>query len=188
MSGTDTKKMRSKIFLAVLLLTPILVVTLSTLYFSSGMSPEGTKNNGVFFKSYFDLNDFKNIEGKQDLIKFEDGKWILSVYVTNINSSEESIYLARQLNVALNRDINKLKRVIFTSDENTLAGSLSDYPRVEIVIDSKSKLFKKLLQAGNESFFEEQKIFIIDPYGRAVMFFPVSLDPKLILKDLKVLI
>ena len=102
MSGTDTKKMRSKIFLAVLLLTPILVVTFSTLYFLSGMSPEGTKNNGVFFKSYFDLNDFKNIEGKQDLIKFEDGKWILSVYVTNIDSSEESIYLARQLNVALN--------------------------------------------------------------------------------------
>ena len=56
MSGTDTKKMRSKIFLAVLLLTPILVVTFSTLYFLSGMSPEGTKNNGVFFKSYFDLN------------------------------------------------------------------------------------------------------------------------------------
>ena len=84
MYGTDTKKMRSKIFLAVLLLTPILVVTFSTLYFLSGMSPEGTKNNGVFFKSYFDLNDFKNIEGKQDLIKFEDGKWILSVYVTNI--------------------------------------------------------------------------------------------------------
>ena len=68
MSGTDTKKMRSKIFLAVLLLTPILVVTFSTLYFLSGMSPEGTKNIGVFFKSYFDLNDFKNIEGKQYLV------------------------------------------------------------------------------------------------------------------------
>ena len=49
-------------------------------------------------------------------------------------------------------------------------------------------VYKKLLDAGNESFFLEQKIFIIDPYGRAVMFFPVSMDPKLILKDLKVLI
>ena len=78
----------------------------------------------------------------------------------------------RQLNIALNRDINKLKRVVFTSDENILVGLLSDYPRVEIVIDSEIKLFKKLLQAGNESFFEKQKIFIIDPYGRAVMFFP----------------
>ena len=191
MSGTDTKKMRSKIFLAVLLLTPILVVTFSTLYFLSGMSPEGTKNNGVFFKSYFDLNDFKNIEGKQDLIKFEDGKWILSVYVTNIDSSEESIYLARQLNVALNRDINKLKRVIFYSNK-LLEPNLKDiklqYPRVEIIEDENGVLLNVLQRNSSLDFNIENPIFVIDPYGRAVMYFLPDTDPKLILKDLKVLI
>ena len=191
MSGTDTKKMRSKIFLAVLLLTPILVVTFSTLYFLSGMSPEGTKNNGIFFKSYFDLNDFKNIEGKQDLIKFEDGKWILSVYVTNIDSSEESIYLARQLNVALNRDINKLKRVIFYSNK-LLEPNLQDiklqYPRVEIIEDKNGVLLNVLQRNSSLDFNIENPIFVIDPYGRAVMYFLPNTDPKLILKDLKVLI
>ena len=191
MSGTDTKKMRSKIFLAVLLLTPILVVTFSTLYFLSGMSPEGTKNNGVFFKSYFDLNDFKNIEGKQDLIKFEDGKWILSVYVTNIDSSEESVYLARQLNVALNRDINKLKRVIFYSNK-LLEPNLKDiklqYPRVEIIEDKNGVLLNVLQRNSSLDFNIENPIFVIDPYGRAVMYFLPDTDPKLILKDLKVLI
>ena len=191
MSGTDTKKMRSKIFLAVLLLTPILVVTFSTLYFLSGMSPEGTKNNGVFFKSYFDLNDFKNIEGKQDLIKFEDGKWILSVYVTNIDSSEESIYLARQLNVALNRDINKLKRVIFYSNK-LLEPNLKDiklqYPRVEIIEDKNGVLLNVLQRNSSLDFNIENPLCVIDPYGRAVMYFLTDTDPKLILKDLKVLI
>ena len=191
MFGTDTKKMRSKIFLAVLLLTPILVVTFSTLYFLSGMSPDGTKNNGVFFKSYFDLNDFKNIEGKQDLIKFEDGKWILSVYVTNIDSSEESIYLARQLNVALNRDINKLKRVIFYSNK-LLEPNLKDiklqYPRVEIIEDKNGVLLNVLQRNSSLDFNIENPIFVIDPYGRAVMYFLPDTDPKLILKDLKVLI
>ena len=191
MSGTDTKKMRSKIFLAVLLLTPILVVTFSTLYFLSGMSPDGTKINGVFFKSYFDLNDFKNIEGKQDLIKFEDGKWILSVYVTNIDSSEESIYLARQLNVALNRDINKLKRVIFYSNK-LLEPNLKDiklqYPRVEIIEDKNGVLLNVLQRNSSLDFNIENPIFVIDPYGRAVMYFLPDTDPKLILKDLKVLI
>ena len=139
MYGSDLKKMKSKFFLAVLLLTPILVVTFSTLYFLMGMSPEGTKNNGVFFKSYFDLNNFKNGEGKQDLLKFDDGKWILSVYVTDIEASKESIYLARQLNVALNRDINKLKRVMFYSNkllQDDLEEIKSLYPRLEIVEDS----------------------------------------------------
>ena len=191
MSGTDTKKMRSKIFLAVLLLTPILVVTFSTLYFLSGMSPDGTKNNGVFFRSYFDLNDFKNIEGKQDLIKFEDGKWILSVYVTNIDSSEESIYLARQLNVALNRDINKLKRVIFYSNK-LLEPNLKDiklqYPRLEIIEDKNGVLLNVLQRNSSFDFNIENPIFVIDPYGRAVMYFLPDTDPKLILKDLKVLI
>ena len=191
MSGTDTKKMRSKIFLAVLLLTPILVVTFSTLYFLSGMSPDGTKNNGVFFRSYFDLNDFKNIEGKQDLIKFEDGKWILSVYVTNIDSSEESIYLARQLNVALNRDINKLKRVIFYSNK-LLEPNLKDiklqYPRLEIIEDKNGVLLNVLQRNSSLDFNIENPIFVIDPYGRAVMYFLPDTDPKLILKDLKVLI
>ena len=103
--------MKNKTFLAIILLTPILVVVISSIYFSMGMSPDGTRNNGIFFKSYFDFNQFKNKDGDQDLIKFEDGKWILSVYVTDIDKSEESIYLMRQLNVALNRDINKLKEV-----------------------------------------------------------------------------
>ena len=34
----------------------------------------------------------------------------------------------------------------------------------------------------------ENPIFVIDPYGRAVMYFEPGTDPKLILKDLKVLI
>ena len=191
MFGMESKEMRNKFFLAVLLLTPILVVTFSTLYFLKGMSPEGTKNNGVFFKSYFDLNDFKNGEGKQDLISFEDGKWVLSVYVTNIETSEQSIYLARQLNVALNRDINKLKRVLFYSNK-LLEPNLKDiklqYPRIEVVEDKNGVLLNVLQRNSLLDFNAENPIFVIDPYGRAVMYFLPDTDPKLILKDLKVLI
>ena len=183
--------MRSKVFLTILLLTPILVVTFSTMYFLMGMSPDGTKNNGIFFKSYFDLNDFKNGEGKQDLIKFEDGKWILSIYVTDIESSNQSIYLARQLNVALNRDINKIKRVLFYSNkllESNLKDIKLQYPRVEIVEDKNGVLLNVLQRNSMLDFNVENPIFVIDPYGRAVMYFLPDTDPKLILKDLKVLI
>ena len=38
------------------------------------------------------------------------------------------------------------------------------------------------------NFNDENPIFVIDPYGRAVMYFDPNTDPKLILKDLKVLI
>ena len=179
--------MRSKIFLAILLLTPLLVLLISTLSFQSGYSPKYTKNNGIFFTEYFDATKLKLIDDEEN-IKFEDGKWLFATYASKNAELEEALYLMRQLNVALNRDINKLKRVVFSQDGETLENKLIDYPRTQVIIDSEGKLFEKLLEASDEEFFLEQKIFIIDPYGRAVMFFPISLDPKLILKDLKVLI
>ena len=179
--------MRSKIFLAILLLTPLLVLLVSTLSFQSGYSPKYTKNNGIFFTEYFDATKLKLIDDEEN-IKFEDGKWLFATYASKGAELENALYLMRQLNVALNRDINKLKRVVFFQDRETLANKLIDYPRTQVIIDSEGKLFEQLLEASDEEFFLEQKIFIIDPYGRAVMFFPVSMDPKLILKDLKVLI
>tara|TARA_Y100000992_G_scaffold300632_1_gene269675 strand:+ start:253 stop:792 length:540 start_codon:yes stop_codon:yes gene_type:complete len=179
--------MRSKIFLALLLITPLLVLLVSTLSFQSGYSPKYTKNNGIFFNEYFDTTDLSLIDGQENL-KFEDGKWLFATYASEDAELEDALYLMRQLNVALNRDINKLKRAVVIQDMKILEDQLIDYPRTQAIIDAEGKLYKKLLDAGNESFFLEQKIFIIDPYGRAVMFFPVSMDPKLILKDLKVLI
>ena len=183
--------MRNKIFLAAILLTPILVVTLSSLYFVMGLSPDGTRNNGSFFKSYFDFNQFKNNEGQTDLISFEDGKWVLSVYVTNEEKSKESIYLMRQLNVALNRDINKLKRVVFYSNkllEDYLDDVKEEYSRIELIEDKNGVLLNVLQRNSSLNFNNENPIFVIDPYGRAVMYFDPGTDPKLILKDLKVLI
>jgi hypothetical protein len=179
--------MRSKIFLAILLLTPLLVLLISTLSFQSGYSPKYTKNNGVFFTEYFDATKLSLINDLENL-KFEDGKWLFATYASKNAELEEALYLMRQLNVALNRDINKLKRVVFSQNGETLENKLIDYPRTQVIIDSEGKLFEQLLEASDEEFFLEQKIFIIDPYGRAVMFFPISMDPKLILKDLKVLI
>jgi len=179
--------MRSKLFLAILLLTPLLVLLVSTLSFQSGYSPKYTKNNGIFFTEYFDATKLNLIDDAENL-KFEDGKWLFATYASKGAKLEDALYLMRQLNVALNRDINKLKRAVFSQDMQIPEDQLTNYPRTQVIIDAKGKLYKKLLDAGNEKFFLEQKIFIIDPYGRAVMFFPVSMDPKLILKDLKVLI
>ena len=190
------KEMRNKIYLSIILLTPPTVLLLSWLYFTQIFDPDGsydgkTRQNGVFFKSYFNFNQFKNSQGNDDILEFEDGKWVLSVYVTNADKSADSIYLMRQLNVALNRDINKLKRVIFYSNK-MLEGDLdkikADYPRVEIVEDKNGVLLNVLERNSKLNFNDENPIFVIDPYGRAVMYFNPDTDPKLILKDLKVLI
>ena len=182
--------MKNKIFLAIILLTPILVVTFSSLYFTSGGSPEGTKNNGIFFKSYFNFDQFM-VNEKKALIEFEDGKWVMGVYITNPEKSSESLYLMRQLNVALNRDIYRVKRVAFYSNElikDDVQDLIAEYPRTELINDSNSILLNVLQKNSKIDVNNENPIFIIDPYGRAVMYFEPNMDPKKILKDLKVLI
>ena len=182
--------MKSKIFLAFLLFTPPLVLLISTLSFQSGFSPINTKNNGVFFSEYFDVKDLNLINDKK-VIAFDDGKWIFATYASKSDSLEEALYLMRQLNIALNRDINKLKRVIFYSNK-LLEPNLKDiklqYPRVEIIEDKNGVLLNVLQRNSSLDFNIENPIFVIDPYGRAVMYFLPDTDPKLILKDLKVLI
>ena len=187
--------MRNKFFLAIILLTPIVVTISAQLLFENvrkeGPYSQKTRENGVFFKSYFDFNQFKDSKGNSDLISFADGKWVLSVYITDIKKSEESIYLMKQLNVALNRDINKLKRVAFFSNkllENDIKKLLAEYPRLTLIEDKNGVLLNVLQRNSSTDFNIENPIFVIDPYGRAVMYFDSKTDPKLILKDLKVLI
>ena len=195
MFGMGIKEMRSKFFLAIILLTPIVVTISAHLYFQKvlqeGPYSQKTRENGDFFKSYFDFNQFKDSKGNSDLISFADGKWVLSVYITDIKKSEESIYLMKQLNVALNRDINKLKRVAFFSNkllENDIEKLLVEYPRLTLIEDKNGVLLNVLQRNSSTDFNIENPIFLIDPYGRAVMYFDSKTDPKLILKDLKVLI
>ena len=56
-------------------------------------------------------------------------------------------------------------------------------------MDDKNGVLINVLQKNSAiDMFQENPIFIIDPYGRAVMYFNPGTDPKKILKDLKVLI
>ena len=59
--------MRSKLFLAILLLTPLLVLLVSTLSFQSGYSPKYTKNNGIFFNEYFDATQLDLVDDIENL-------------------------------------------------------------------------------------------------------------------------
>ena len=185
---TRALKMNNKLLAAALLITPLAVVVCSTLSFNLGFSPQNTKNNGILFKESFDvtsLNLFSNETGK---LTFDDGKWIFGTYASDSADVQQAMYLMRQLNVALNRDINKLKRVLFSPPNFLTDKILTEYPRTEVILDTKQDLYRQLKNMGGANFFDEQQMFIIDPYGRAVIFFPLSLNPKLILKDLKVLI
>ncbi len=183
--------MNKKFFLLFLLLTPLIVIVSSTLAFRFGFGPEATKNNGIFFNEFRDISEMQIYSINQNSLDFTDGKWILGIYHNEEGKTLENSRLMKQLNVALNRDINRVRRTLFfeTEPEDSFFDNIrNDFPRQEIFIDSESELKNLLLNLSNESVIISSYIFVIDPYGRLVMYFPNDLTPKKILKDLKVLI
>ena len=102
-------KMKSKLFLAFILFTPILIIVFSNFIFNLGYRPADTKNNGTFLKLIFQVPSESLVNIKRQAISFDDGKWVLAHYYLNNNEYETTLRLMRQLNVALNRDIFRLK-------------------------------------------------------------------------------
>jgi len=72
--------------------------------------------------------------------------------------------------------------------KNDIDNLIAEYPRTELVNDKNGVLINVLQKNSSIDMFQENPIFIIDPYGRAVKYFDPGNDPKKILKDLKVLI
>ena len=78
-----------------------------------GFGPEATKNNGIFFNEFTDISGMEISSTKNYELNFEDGKWVMGIYHSNEGRTLENSRLMKQLNVALNRDINRVKRIIF---------------------------------------------------------------------------
>ena len=139
--------MNKKSFLLFLLLTPLIVIVSSTLAFRFGFGPEATKNNGIFFNEFTDVTGMEISSTKNFKLDFEDGKWVMGIYHNNEGKTLENSRLMKQLNVALNRDINRVKRIVFfeTKPEDSFLENIeNDFPRQEIFIDAESG-FKDLL-------------------------------------------
>ena len=89
--------------------------------------------------------------------------------------------------INLNLSQSAISRQI-QSLENDLKVIQLEYPRQVLIEDKNGVLLNVLQRNSKMNFSVENPIFVIDPYGRAVMYFNMDTDPKLILKDLKVLI
>ena len=142
------------------------------------------------FYPVFDISNFFQLTAiaDQNSISLDDFKEILK-----INGVKRVKLLNGLISDQKNktRDIYRVKRVAFFSNlqlKNQIDNLILEYPRTELVNDKNGVLINVLQKNSKMDMFQENPIFIIDPYGRAVMYFEPSTDPKKILKDLKVLI
>ena len=138
----------------------------------------------------FDYIDWKDVsiqigEGPINLSKDTTKKFLeyLEIYENNKNEKGWSIYFAVSADGKLSGDMASS-----SPSKKNIEELLAEYPRLILIEDKNGVLLNVLQRNSSTDFNIENPIFVIDPYGRAVMYFDSKTDPKLILKDLKVLI
>jgi len=101
----------------------------------------------------------------------------------------------RQVRTALGKNSHNVQRLLLLENFNMaqdFQSYLLDYPKMSIfttnstVKNAVNKTLVDTFKKAVESIY--QRIFIIDPHGNLMMFYPQNMEPKDLLSDLKRLI
>lgn len=116
------------------------------------------------------------------------GKWTISGFAEGEcdKKCQELLYKIRQLRLALGKNLDKVGRLIFSNHESILNFD-AEFKGQKVVIDSSELERVNLLFSGIPD-FDQNDIFLIDPYGFVMMRYKRDTEPRKIIKDIERLI
>jgi len=191
-----TKKKSHRTILLLGLLFGIPYFAAFYFYFNDEASKSlNTSNNGQLVSpvrpmesmSFVDMNSNEDVS-----ISFNRGWTMLTLASSNCDRvCLNNLYAMKQVRRALGVDRDKVFRMMLLTDtEHTesLMKSLDDFYGMDVVTTSAENLQKlqSTLQMGDESL--NNALFLFDPYGNYMMYYAPSTHPKLVLKDMQLLL
>lgn len=167
---------------------PMLVATI--MFYTGWLNPEGHSNQGELIHPPIPVTEL-SLQGEDATPLAErfhperdDRSWLLLVVAENCGSDcEKLLYLARQVNIALGKNANRVERAAWLGKvPDDLSGRWDDeYASME-------RLFRKddagTLPAG-VSAQRQPEILLVDPLGNVMMKYSNEHTGKQMLKDLK---
>lgn len=100
----------------------------------------------------------------------------------------QTLYNLRQLHTLLNKDQDRLQRWLVVEGQAAAFTDIeqirSSYPLLTIAALVEGQLLAQLSEIGSLN----ETLYLIDPMGNIMMTFPVSMEPKKMLKDIKKLL
>lgn len=195
MSEQETmKKNRRRLLLIVaFFLVPLAIATLWYQRLPDNFQPGKTTNNGEFIRPAVPLTAFSQttlagseLDGKQ-----METVWTL-VHLVAASCDEacsKSLYNTRQIRIALNKDIDRIKRVAVLSEtavQGTDEKMWASHPDMTFALEAEGGLGAQIRAAAGVR--APNTVYLVDPLGNIMMQFPPDLNPKLLMKDLKKLL
>src|SRR5450830_956271 len=113
-------------------------------------------------------------------------KWSM-VYIAD-DCAEDCVarlHTMRQLQVSMDKDMGRLQRILLTSSQN-IALIQKQYPDLLILSKPQSALieFRQQFDSSDAPAGSANQIYLVDPLGNLMMYFPSNLPPTEMRKDL----
>ena len=174
-------------------LTPIIVITVSTVWYYSGYGPEEKVNYGRLLSDPIDVGtldlelDYQNLN-----VDSMERKWMLVHFINDacLESCADLIYVARQVNVLLARQQTRVKRYIAAPIEvkPKLENFFTTYQDLNFIeVKDQSTTIQEFKKNGIDP-FAQPNMFVIDPIGNIILYYSGEVDGKKLLADLKKLL
>ena len=188
------KKMNKGFITALLIfLTPIVVITVSTIWYYSGYGPEERVNYGLLLSDPIDIGELDLELDYQYLdVDSMERKWMLVHFIndTCLESCADLIYVTRQVNVLLARQQTRVKRYIAApiALKPSLENFFSTYQDLNYIEIKDESRIMKAFELDNIDPFDQPNMFVIDPIGNIILHYSGEVDGKKLLTDLKKLL
>jgi cytochrome oxidase Cu insertion factor (SCO1/SenC/PrrC family) len=185
------------VLLGLLFMTPAFVAWVMHNTGEQGWRPEGTTNRGILVHPARPLTLPADMRVADVPVNdYLQGRWTL-LYIGDSDCDEvcnNNLYKMRQINIAQNENMKRVQRLYLARDEE-LSGVLNEllekeYPKMAAGLLSATQaeqiapdfLIDGVPMEGAE------RVYIIDPLGNLMMYYPPDADPSGMLKDLKKLL
>ena len=143
----------------IILLTPLLVISLSTLTFYLGYKPTSSNNNGDLIIPQIDTQGLSLLDAEGETFSFLAGKWYLVHFddFKNITFSLDRYKLATSLKLTLPRESHRLRRVVIYKDKELFANALElkeQYPQIIFLYDKDNMFENRISSQLNNPYFQ----------------------------------
>ena len=155
----------------------------------------GTSNNGQLISPMKTMEpmSFKNINDTESVILDFTGGWTMLTLAPSSCDIEctDNLYTIKQVRRAVGVDRRDVKRIMLLTDQENideLKTRVDDFYGMDILTTSDENLtkLKAFLQVDEQSL--KNAVFLFDPQGNYMMYYGTSTHPKLILKDMLLLL
>lgn len=201
MANDAASKKNNRHIPALILGSLILVIFASTLLFRAAVTGKvdlpallGTKNNGVLISPPQPIADLPLQDGRGAAFDYASKPKLWSIVIPVgaqcDKSCEQTLYLTRQIHIALGKDADRVRRYLLATKlplDAEFENLLKQHPNVEVLSANETDYQNYFSRIKLQPVADYQYL-LVDPMGWLMMYYGPQHDFKVVIKDLKFLL